>query len=546
MSPTGDGPLNSENDKPKERRRLQTGVRTLIVLVACCGVSFWALRRLWENYDPVLVEARAIQKRAIGELQSGKAAERLAAIQELDRLRFGDSTIAVGPLTRALEDPETEVRIAAADALGSIGSGVVKSRSGEAAAHAAATALIQCLKRPNTAVRVAAARALGLIGSSAVESGSGGETVGAAATALIGCLKDQAGAVRSAAAASLGKISLPRLAVVAAPRINRAAVMGALAETLGDRDDKVRLAAIGAMTSHPGTSEPPQALAQGLKDESAQNRVAAIRGLNFFRKGLDPWVSHLLWLAEHDPDSSVRIQCLTTLTFAFKPPAITAALVPALTASLKSDSAAVRSQAAALLGQFRADAQPAIPELLRVLNEPPAPGVGSKRSPFNAFDAASKAEEALGRIAPGSPEAEKVIAALIEVARNGPESRRGWAAYALGEFGPAAEEAVPVLIKVINDATPDDKFEREQPAAHALGKIAPVTRSADQAVTALLPVLKFRAPFARATAIAALGRFGPRAAAAIPTIRALKDDRNAEVRAAAAKALVAIENQSAP
>jgi HEAT repeat protein len=80
----------------------------------------------------------------------------------------------------------------------------------------------------------------------------------------------------------------------------------------------------------------------------------------------------------------------------------------------------------------------------------------------------------------------------------------------------------------------------------ALGRIAPDTPSADQAVAALLPVLQSKVWLSRAKAIEALRQFGPKAAAAIPGIRALKDDRNAEVRDAAAKALSAIENKSAP
>jgi HEAT repeat protein len=134
----------------------------------------------------------------------------------------------------------------------------------------------------------------------------------------------------------------------------------------------------------------------------------------------------------------------------------------------------------------------------------------------------------------------------MEVARSGPLSRRGRAAAALGKFGPAAEEAVPVLIKVLKDAAHEDSFEREASAAHALGLIAPDTASADQAVAALLPVLESKVPLSRVEAINALPRFGPRAAAALPGIRALKDDRDAEVRDAVATALLALENESSP
>jgi HEAT repeat protein len=547
MSTDSDGSLNSGADGPKPVRRTQSGVRTLIVLVACCAVILWAWRYLSENYDPLLVESRSLQKQAIGLLRSSKPAERLAAIRELERPRSADSSTAVAPLIGALEDPVTEVRVAAAEALGSIGFGLVKEGSGGETIREAATALIRSLKDPEPAVRGAAAKTLGSIGPSVVKSGSGGETIRDSATALIRCLKDPKPGVRSAAATSLGEIVSTRPAGTATPLIDLEDVKDALVETLGDRDAKVRLAAIKAIASHPLESgDPPKALAEGLKDESAENRAAAIYGLISFRQGLDPWVPILLRLAERDPDPSVRQQCFTTLNYAFKPPAITAAVVPVLTASLRSEDAKVRSQVASLLSALGADARAAIPELLRVLNEPLDPQVAPVEGPFVTFDPASAAASALGGIAPRSAEAKEVIAALIEVARSGPLKRRGWAAYALGEFGPAAEEAVPVLIKAINDATPDDKFEHEASAALALGKIAPDTPSADQAVAALLPVLQSNVWFSRTNAIEALRRFGPKAAAAIPRLRALKDDRNVEIRDAAAKALRAIKGEIAP
>jgi HEAT repeat protein len=549
MTTNSNGSLNSgtEADSPKRVRRPQRGVRTLIVLVACCAVILWAWRYLSENYDPLFVESRSLQKQAIGLLGSSKPAERLAAIRELERPRAADSSTAVPPLIGALEDPVTEVRVAAAEALGSIGFGLVKQGSGGETIREAATALIRCLKDPEPAVRGAAAKTLGSIGPSVLKSGPGGETIRESATALIRCLKDPEPGVRAAAATSLGEIASPRLASMATPPIDLEDVMDALVETLGDRDAKVRLAVIKALASHALESgDPPKALAEGLKDESAENRAAVVSGLNLFRRGLDPWVPLLLRLAERDPDPSVRQQCFITLNYAFKPPAITAAVVPALTASLRSEGAKVRSHVATLLSVFGADARAAIPELLRTLNEPLDPQVASVSGPFATVDPASAAASALGRIAPGSAEAKEVIAALIEVARSGPLKRRGWAAYALGEFGPAAEEAVPVLIKAINDAAPDDKFEHEASAALALGKIAPDTPSADQAVAALLPVLQSEVWFSRMNAIEALRRFGPKAAAAIPRLRALKNDRNVEIRDAAAKALRTIENESVP
>jgi HEAT repeat protein len=503
MSTDSDTSVNPGTDAPKRARRLQTGVRTLIALVACCAAVLWTWRYLSENYDPVRREQRSIQERAIGALRSGGPAERLAAIVELEGVGLEDSSIAIPPLIRALEDPETQVRVASAEALASIGPGVAKSRSG-------------------------------------------GETIRDAATALIRCLKDPEPRVRTEAMISLGRIARPQIGGAATPPLDRRSVMDALIAMFGDRDAGVRRIAIHTVASHFSESGPPEALAAALKDDSAENRAAAILGLSFARQGLDPWIPKLLRLAEHDPDPSVRKACLSTLHHAFEVRAVTAAALPALIASLKSADAEVRSRVAFILGFLKAGADAAIPELLRVLNEPLAPGVGPGYDTGRIIDPGCAAAWALGRIAPGSVEAKRVIAALTEVARSGPVIRRSWAAYALGDFGPAAEEAVPVLVKVIEESTPDPPTENEASAAEALGKIAPGTPSADQAVAALLPVLESKVRDSRIRAIKALGRFGPRAGAAVPKMRALKADRDEEIRNAAAKSLLAIDTASAP
>ena len=143
-------------------------------------------------------------------------------------------------LIRYLNDPDRAVRFAAFKALGSIGPNVVKLGAGGDAVRAWATALIGCLKGPDPAVRVAAVNALRSIGSSVVKSGSDGETVRASATALLECLKDPEPSVRSAAAICLGEITPPRSDLTDAPPIDRATVMDALVEMLGDRDAGAR------------------------------------------------------------------------------------------------------------------------------------------------------------------------------------------------------------------------------------------------------------------------------------------------------------------
>jgi HEAT repeat protein len=548
MRARGDDHLESGIDPPQNARRFQTNVRTLVALVACCGVILWAARRLWENYDPVRIEVRSIQNRAIAALRSGKSADRVDAVHELQRLSGGDRAVAISSLIGALEDPETEVRVAAAEALGSIGPTAMRSQSGqEEGARNAATALIGALEDPETEVRVAAAEALGSIGSTAMRSQSGQEE-GArnAATALVRCLNDPQPGVRTAAATSLGLILWPPGPVALKSAIDRQAVMDALASVLRDRDARVRLTAIKALVSRDSGTGPPKALLSALDDESAENRATAIRSLWFYGQGLNPFVPALLRVASKDPDPSVQGEIFSLWARKrLRPPAVTADVVPCLVASLQSGDRKVRRLAAQLLPEFRAAANEAIPELLRVLNEPLQPGVATTSGETGDPDPAIHAAFALGYIGPGSAEAKQVIAALVEVARNGPRSRRAWAASELGGFGTDAAEAAPVLTQLIQQTVPDEEW-RPVLLAEALAKITADTPSARQAVVALVGLLESNEMRVRVPVLRAMGEFGPNAAVAIPRIRTLKNDPALSVREAAAAALARIEDQSAP
>jgi HEAT repeat protein len=271
--------------------------------------------------------------------------------------------------------------------------------------------------------------------------------------------------------------------------------------------------------------------------------------VRLYRQGLDSWVSPVFQLAEHDPDISVRGQCFSILSHVFKPPAVTAAAVPDLIASLKSGGTRVRCQSAAILGLLQADARAAIPELLQVMYEPRAPGdpgVEVVSGPFAYVDPASESAWALDEIAPGSAAEKPVIAALIDVVRSGPETRRGSAAAALGKFQSAAEEALPVLIVLMIDSALEHKIERASSAALALGKIAPETPSANQALAALMAAVDSQYSPLRSAAIQAVGLFGSKAGAAIPKLRALSDDGDRQVKDAAVKALASIEEKAGP
>ena len=455
----------------------------------------------------------------------------------------GEDLIAVPSLVAAVDDPVSAVRIAAIETLAPIGRSARKSGSGDETVHAATMTLVRCLRDQDSAVRFAAFETLGSIGAGLVDSGSGRESVHATATALFGILKDPEPGVRRAAAASLGRIASAKLAFTANSPVDRKAVMDALEEMLRDRDAGVRRAVVNAMAARPKGSDPPQILADGIKDESAENRVAAIRQLADFQRGLDPWVPILLQLAEQDPDSSVRESSFGTLNQAFIQRAVTEAVIPVLTERLSSKNPMIRSEVVTYLTGLGLPNGGGIPKLLLILNEPIDAKVLSDQDGPSIFDSGCAAALALGSTSPSAPEMKEVITALVEVNAFRPPLRRGWAAVALGHLGAAAEEAVPALITLMSNATPPDKFRHAVSAAEALGWIGRQTASADRAVAALLAVLGSSEGLTKVAVITALRQIGPKAADAIPKIRALRNDPDAQVADAAAMALIAIENK---
>lgn len=124
------------------------------------------------------------------------------------------------------------------------------------------------------------------------------------------------------------------------------------------------------------------------------------------------------------------------------------------------------------------------------------------------------------------------VPALIK-ALEGNEDKyvRKIAAWALGQIGPAAHDAVHTLIKALGD---QDKYVRAN-AAWALGQIGPVT---ENVAPALIKALKDKNKNVRMNAAGALGEIGPVTKEVIPAlIKALDGDKNKDVRKNAAAVL---------
>ena len=114
---------------------------------------------------------------------------------------------------------------------------------------------------------------------------------------------------------------------------------------------------------------------------------------------------------------------------------------------------------------------------------------------------------------------------------------RAAAAQVLGDFGPAAQQAVPALVKALRDSNATLRLN----AAFALGKIGARPKLA---VPALVDRLDDPDEGVRMYAAIALKKFGARAANAVPALVATLKDRSWQVRERAALALGAVgQNQ---
>jgi HEAT repeat protein len=214
----------------------------------------------------------------------------------------------------------------------------------------------------------------------------------------------------------------------------------------------------------------------------------------------------------------------------------------------------VSEPAARLLGQFGADAAPAVPALTEALL---------------LRLAAFQNRDALGKIGPGAssavprilehlndlkgygrailleelgalgPHARAAVPALIRMLREGTEPT-DYVVAALGRIGPEAKEALPLLWTLLGDARGDLRVELH-------GALALITGDHPSHVKALIKIYKDLPPCWHRSrsdrhqkVLAALGRMGPSARAAVPLLIELVKDRGwskYQLRCSAIKAL---------
>ena len=319
--------------------------------------------------------------------------------------------------------------------------------------------------------------------------------------ALIKALKDEDRGVRYSAAEALGAIG---------PAAKAAVPMLVLA--LKDADSDVQYHARKALGKiGPPAGEAVPALIRAVKDKDSRVRAAAATALGQIGPAAETAVPALVE-ALKDTDYQALLK-------------IGLAAVPHLIQALKTGQRPLRRRAAEVLGKMGPAAKAAVPELIRTLKEEK----GGLRA------AAAKALGGIGPVTKG------VIPALIQALRDGPSYEPGSGSIRPVRSGAddvllkMQDQAVPALIRVVNDPADEARVRRE--AVRLLGWIGPAAKAA---VPTLLKTLDSTDPSMRQQVVDSLGRIGPVTKEVVPALlKALADEENG-VRYHAAEALGSI------
>jgi HEAT repeat protein/WD40 repeat protein len=448
------------------------------------GVKIWDVLKLVEEKpkEPVYMD-KPLSAWIRGLKVRVPYLDRTDAVRALSKV--GSKTSALQPLSDALRDPDTSVRLEAATALGQFGPDAVP-------------ALAKALKDSDELLRRDVCGALAAIGPEAK----------AAVPALVGALKDPSPIVRLAAVRALGEIGQWTKEVV-----------DALAAILRDKNAMIRAAAVTALgeTGKPGVAS----LQEALTDENAGVRNEAAFMLGQLGPEAKPAIVPLRRLLK-DTEPGVRIGAACAL--ARISPEDTKSSVALLVDGLKdAKNFRLLGGITSALGRIGPQAKAAVPALIELLRE-------------GGPDLKPLAAEALGCI---GPEAKLAVPLLIEALKDEIQPIRFSATFALKRIGPEAKTAEAAL----TDALKDEDAGVRILAAAALARINP--KNMHVSTDLLNYALQSEEPHDRMQATFELGEIGAAAKRMVPAIVALLKDSNRQVREAAAAALKKIDPESA-
>ncbi len=191
-----------------------------------------------------------------------------------------------------------------------------------------------------------------------------------------------------------------------------------------------------------------------------------------------------------------------------------------------------------VIGQMGQSAAPAGDRLIQLLGSEAVVGAG-----FGGCPICLAVSDSLAEVGPS------VVPRLLESLQNPNPQVRGLAARALGQMGPPARTAVPLLVQSLGDDGECDmvfgciggSLVVRDEAIDALGRIGPDARAATHRLASML-VLAGDDPFMNSNAhiVQAFGGIGPNARSALPTILELTSLKQPELELPITEALVRI------
>ena len=508
----------------------QISVRALLVLIFCCGAVAWAWRNVGETRREPSSTGDWIRL-----LDSADVDERKLALRRLDPSGASEMDAALSAADRAMKDTDAQIRMEAA---------VAQTRFATSPPPKPGTADVDRARRiarrlneafrddPDVGVRASAATGLSTIFTALVKAG-----------------------IRPAELPADDPLKPEGLVVAFDAGLQK------------DQESRVPLITSIGRLGKVSMPAPPGVLSV-LDEPTHFVRGQALLALSHFSGGVDRAIPVLLRDVVTNTDRFPPDYA--SIAAAMRP---SPAVVPALLEALKSTNGIVRETASTLLSHVDPAPRTAAPAVIAVVNEqlsarqatgevedvpdrePPAgngavtPNAGIRREQPAAGLVSPDLAVTLARVAPPG-EAVPLLLQLLK--RKDPAS---WSAAAdgLAEIGPAAHEAVPVLLGIMKEVVAGEGRNASgygARTARALGRIAPLSPEAKASSQDLIGVLgaalKLRPPSIRSSAARALGNFGPMAAPALPGLQELLQAREADVRDAADSAIKKIDAKASP
>jgi HEAT repeat protein len=270
-------------------------------------------------------------------------------------------------------------------------------------------------------------------------------------------------------------------------------------------DEKIREAGI-ALLKNPGVSDDKikEVLVAALKDKSALVRLQAVQSITTGEELPEDIVGPLLGMLD-DASQNVR---MTTVVKLRRFPQHAGQVVPGLVRVLRDKDGFVRAAIADTLSFFRDEWAASVPGLVGALKEE---------------DDDYVRERLVRTLALFGPDAKEAVPVLLEIIEKDLAPGPGMALLALSRIGPNAKGALPVLIDALQK---NGSSKAVQEALAAIGV---------DAAPPLVKLLKDATPATRLGAATVLGRLGAAANAGEALEARLKDD-DPMVRIAAALA----------